>query len=81
MPDLKLQRLASIVGIFLLLALAGAGAPSRASALQINVPLNQALVLEGGESNNPRDYDPATTHGSAPTKSGRPSGSFFRIRL
>jgi oligopeptide transport system substrate-binding protein len=26
--------------------------------------LNQALVYEGGESTNPRDYDPATTHGS-----------------
>jgi len=25
---------------------------------------NQALFLEGGESTNPRDYDPATTHGS-----------------
>ena len=64
MADHKLQRLAALLGIFLLLALAGAGAPSRVSALQINVPLNQALVLEGGESNNPRDYDPATTHGS-----------------
>jgi len=28
------------------------------------VPLNQALVLAGGESTNPREYDPATTHGS-----------------
>jgi len=35
-----------------------------ASAWQIDVPLNQALVLEGGESTNPREYDPATTHGS-----------------
>ncbi len=25
---------------------------------------NQALVLSGGESTNPREYDPATTHGS-----------------
>jgi oligopeptide transport system substrate-binding protein len=33
------------------------------SALQIDVPLNQALVLSGGESTNPRDYDPATTLG------------------
>jgi oligopeptide transport system substrate-binding protein len=37
-------------------------APRPASAWQIDVPLNQALVLEGGESTNPRDYDPATTH-------------------
>lgn len=28
------------------------------------VPLGQALVLSGGESSNPRDYDPATTHGT-----------------
>jgi ABC-type transport system substrate-binding protein len=33
-------------------------------ALQTDVPLNQALVLEGGESTNPREYDPATTYGS-----------------
>ncbi|HSK88279.1 MAG TPA: ABC transporter substrate-binding protein, partial [Anaerolineales bacterium] len=30
-------------------------------ALQTDVPLNQALVLAGGESTNPRSYDPATT--------------------
>ncbi|MDX1377981.1 MAG: peptide ABC transporter substrate-binding protein, partial [Anaerolineales bacterium] len=35
-----------------------------ASAWQMDVPLNQALVLEGGESTNPRTYDPHTTHGS-----------------
>ncbi|HSM71607.1 MAG TPA: peptide ABC transporter substrate-binding protein [Anaerolineales bacterium] len=35
-----------------------------ASAWQTDVPLNQALVLEGGESTNPRTYDPHTTHGS-----------------
>jgi oligopeptide transport system substrate-binding protein len=37
---------------------------SAASAWQIDVPLNQALVLEGGESTNPRQYDPHTTYGS-----------------
>ena len=31
------------------------------SALQIDVPSDQALVLEGGESTNPRSFDPATT--------------------
>jgi ABC-type transport system substrate-binding protein len=35
-----------------------------ASAWQINIPLDQALVLEGGESTNPRQYDPHTTYGS-----------------
>jgi oligopeptide transport system substrate-binding protein len=35
-----------------------------APAWKIDVPLNQALVLAGGETTNPREYDPATTHGS-----------------
>jgi ABC-type transport system substrate-binding protein len=36
---------------------ASAGEPAQGS-------LRQALVLSGGESTNPREYDPATTHGS-----------------
>jgi oligopeptide transport system substrate-binding protein len=36
-------------------------ASNPAAALQIDVPLDQALVLEGGESTNPRSFDPATT--------------------
>jgi oligopeptide transport system substrate-binding protein len=39
-------------------------APNPASAWQTDVPLDQALILEGGESTNPRDYDPATTYSS-----------------
>jgi len=39
-------------------------ASNSASAWQKDIPLNQALVLEGGESTNPREYDPHTTHGS-----------------
>lgn len=35
--------------------------PNPAAALQIEVPLEQALVLAGGESTNPRSFDPATT--------------------
>jgi ABC-type transport system substrate-binding protein len=31
---------------------------------QSDIPLNQALVLAGGESTNPRNYDPHTTPGS-----------------
>ena len=42
----------------------GIAAPNPASAWQTNIPLNQTLVLEGGESTNPREYDPATTHSS-----------------
>jgi oligopeptide transport system substrate-binding protein len=32
------------------------------SAIQIDVPLDQALVLAGSETTNAREYDPATTH-------------------
>ena len=35
-----------------------------APAWQNDISLNQALVLAGGETTNPREYDPATTHGS-----------------
>ena len=42
----------------------GIAMPNPASALQTDVPLNQALVIAGGESTNPRDYDPATTYSS-----------------
>jgi ABC-type oligopeptide transport system, periplasmic component len=45
------------ISIFILTSLA----PNPALALQIDVPLNQALVLAGGESTNPRSFDPATT--------------------
>jgi len=38
--------------------------PNSASAWQTDIPPNQALVLEGGESTNPREYDPHTTHSS-----------------
>ena len=46
-----------IISILILTSLAS----NPVSALQIDVPLNQALVLEGGESTNPRSFDPATT--------------------
>ena len=39
-------------------------APHPAQAWQTDLPLDQALVLAGGESTNPREYDPATTYGS-----------------
>lgn len=59
------KKSATLLTVLLLTALLiGARAVKPASAWQINVPLNQALVLEGGESDNLRDYDPATTHGS-----------------
>jgi oligopeptide transport system substrate-binding protein len=55
-------RVCSLILIFAFTI--SASAPSSASALQTDVPLDQALVLAGGESTNPRSYDPATTFGS-----------------
>lgn len=53
-----------ILLIVIVLSAIGFADPNRASAWQTGIPMNQALVLAGGESTNPRDYDPATTHGS-----------------
>jgi oligopeptide transport system substrate-binding protein len=47
-----------------LLGLIGSATAVASAARPVDVPLNQALVLEGGESTNPREYDPATTHSS-----------------
>jgi oligopeptide transport system substrate-binding protein len=55
----------SVSKILLFVAMAASLAAGKASAaLPLQVPLDQALVLEGSESTNPRVYDPATTHGS-----------------
>src|SRR5260221_14480370 len=65
MINFGIRKLVSVVlvsiSIFLVFTPA---APSQASAWQIDVPLNQALVLEGSESTNPRQYDPHTTFGA-----------------
>jgi oligopeptide transport system substrate-binding protein len=50
--------------LFILIFLAAPAALRNVSAQQTDVPINEALVLSGGESTNPRDYDPATTLGS-----------------
>ncbi len=51
--------------IVLLIAASTLGfTPRKVTTQGIQVPLNQALVLSGGESTDPREYDPATTHGS-----------------
>lgn len=47
-----------------LLALLFLAAGHAAASSPLQVPFSRALVLEGGESTNPRDYDPATTHGA-----------------
>lgn len=59
-PKLASALLILISGILLV----GIAAPAPARAWQMDIPLEQALVLAGGESTNPRDYDPATTYSS-----------------
>ena len=61
-PEARATKIISIVLIMIFVSIVAGQKP--ASALQTDVPLDQALVLEGGESTNPRDYDPATTFGS-----------------
>ena len=60
-PGARITNFFSHLLILIILILPIALKP--ASALQAGVPLDQALVLAGGESTNPRDYDPATTFG------------------
>src|SRR6266498_4806084 len=58
------HRMTKVITIFTTLILilsTTTAAPNPASALQVDVPLDQALVLAGGESTNPRSFDPATT--------------------
>jgi len=57
-------KAASILFTLLLILSLSTATWHQAVALQIDVPLDQALVLAGGESTNPRSFDPATTHGS-----------------
>lgn len=61
MANLK-KIMAALFSLALVVTLVSSGT-ARAAA-RVDVPMNQALVLEGGESTNPREYDPATTHGS-----------------
>ena len=56
---------AKVITLILVIVIAFTiAAPRSASAWQTDIPLDQALVLAGGESTNPRQYDPHTTHGS-----------------
>ncbi len=61
MASLK-KIIAALFSLALVVTLVSSGT-ARAAA-RVDIPMNQALVLEGGESTNPREYDPATTHGS-----------------
>ena len=62
-PTWRRLTLLAVSCLVFLPLLWGAG-QGTAAALQGDVPLDEALVLAGGESTNPRTYDPATTHGS-----------------
>src|SRR5574341_1615780 len=60
---LRLRSARSVLPILIFAFTLGIAGPRPASAWQTDIPLDRALVLEGGESANPRDYDPATTFG------------------
>jgi len=63
MLNFKVRRLtATLIASALTFSIFNIASPNYASAWQGDIPLNQALVLAGGESSNPRNYDPATTH-------------------
>jgi oligopeptide transport system substrate-binding protein len=65
LPRTVAVRVAKVISMILIALFAfNIAAPDQASAWQTDIPLNQALVLEGGESTNPRQYDPHTTYGS-----------------
>src|SRR5215217_6030478 len=60
------EQLSKLLSFFLVVVLALSIAGQKpAAALKADISLDQALVLLGGESTNPRDYDPATTLGGA----------------
>ncbi len=55
-----MRKILSILAV-VVLALPLLGVSDSGLATQYGIPLNQALVLEGGETSNLRNYDPATT--------------------
>jgi oligopeptide transport system substrate-binding protein len=55
------QFIASSVILTLVLSLVLSTSAKKAFALQVDIPLDQAIVYSGGESTNLRNYDPATT--------------------
>ena len=53
-----------LLAIAFILSILVSASVKPALAFQFNVPLDQAIVYNGGESTNLRDYDPATTYSS-----------------
>jgi len=61
----QVLRIFILISLAILIVFALAGFAGSASAREpLQGSLDQALVLAGGESTNPRNYDPATTYGS-----------------
>lgn len=61
----KLHKLtASFALLSIILSVLMTASTQNVAAYQFDVPLDQAIVYSGGESTNPRDYDPATTYSS-----------------
>ena len=59
-----MKRIRDVIVLLALALVAARPAATASAADPSQPPLNQTLVLEGGESSNLREYDPATTHGS-----------------
>ncbi len=62
--NFKKSFVLSFLALTLVLSLVLSTSAKTASALQVDIPLDQAIVYGGGESTNLRDYDPATTYSS-----------------
>ena len=58
---LSLRPVRSFLVTLIFTLILSSTAPTSSLALQTDIPLDQALVLAGGESTNPHLYDPATT--------------------
>lgn len=57
-------KVVSIISLALLLVIIAVVTGNVSASEPLQGSLRHALVLTGGESTNPREYDPATTHGS-----------------
>jgi len=60
----RASKLFTVITLSILVVIAVGAVGHIAAGNPFQGSLNQALVLAGGETTNPREYDPATTHGS-----------------
>jgi ABC-type transport system substrate-binding protein len=63
-PSQRHKHVNVLLILILVLSLVFSASTKKASALQVDIPLDKAIVYNGGESTNLRDYDPATTYSS-----------------